>query len=185
MKQPPISRECAASAGERVEGLIGEFTRYLPKRCIDTKSMHRARWVDGRGSSFPGYIQLRKEHLVGPGNRVKNGEGLVTFAILYREVIKYFLFEAGVHELASQTIGRLPSLLQRHIFSTTRFAIRMLPALYPLECQTVAQQFPTTSGGINRGYPARLETATKAVGSDTLWRANLDPPNILLMQAGK
>lgn len=120
MKQPPISRECAASAGERVEGLIGEFTRYLPKRCIDTKSMHRARWVDGRGSSFPGYIQLRKEHLVGPGNRVKNGEGLVTFAILYREVIKYFLFEAESARASIANDREASLLLQRAKTSPAR-----------------------------------------------------------------
>jgi hypothetical protein len=37
MKQPAISSECAASAGERIERLLGEFTRYVPECRIDTK----------------------------------------------------------------------------------------------------------------------------------------------------
>ena len=82
MKQPAISSKGAASAGEWVEGLLGEFTGYLPECRIDTKGMHRASWVDCRGSSFPGYIQLREEHLVSPGDRVIDSESLVTFAIL-------------------------------------------------------------------------------------------------------
>jgi hypothetical protein len=77
-----LRRMRGKSAGEWVEGLLGEFARYLPECRIDTKGTHRASWVDRRGSSFPGYIQLRKEHLVSPGDRVIDSEGLMTLAIL-------------------------------------------------------------------------------------------------------
>ena len=82
MKQPAISGKSAAGAGERVERLLRKFTRYLPECRIDTKGVDRASWVDRRGSSFPGYIQLREQHLVSPGDRVTDSEGLMTFAIL-------------------------------------------------------------------------------------------------------
>ena len=44
MEQSAISGECAASAGEWVEGLLGEFARYLPECRIDTMGRDK-QWV--------------------------------------------------------------------------------------------------------------------------------------------
>jgi hypothetical protein len=71
------------------------------------------------------------------------------------------------------------------MLSTTRLAINMLPALYPFECHTVAQQLPATSEGMKTGLPARSETVTNVSARDLLRREIFDPPKMRLIHAGK
>jgi hypothetical protein len=183
VRRPGGSR-AAAGCSDRHFDFLGQVTGNLPEYHGQAQMRHRAGGVDGDPLQRPGDRQVRQQ-VTTPGDGIDDREVFVIGPLvgveLRRDIFRQTQRAGGGIDNDGQCAAVAPA--PQGVCDGLGHELVALPIRFRFP--GVEQQYPPTSEGIHIGLPARLDSASRASGSEGAGGRLGSRPKIRLTQAEK